>query len=92
MGACEPEVFLEEFPTDVLPALLPGVCVVVRGGVGDDDGLPWGGARVYRHGCRRCLRGYVDGVGGGCCYGVSLCWRDGGISLDGEEEVVAVCW
>ena len=32
--------------------LLPGVCVVVGGGVGDDDGLPRSGARVYRHRCR----------------------------------------
>ena len=36
-----------------------------------------------------CLRGYVDGVGGGCCYGVSLRGGDCGIALDGEEEVVA---
>ena len=35
---------------------------------------------------------YLDGVGGGCCYGVSLSWCDGGIPLDGEEEVVAVRW
>ena len=39
------------------------VCVVVGGGVGDDDGLPWAGPWMYRHRCRRCLRGYVDGVG-----------------------------
>ena len=65
-------MFLEEVPPDVLPPLVPGVCVVVGGGVGDDDGLPWGGAWMYHHRCRRCLRGYVDGVGGGCCYGVSL--------------------
>ena len=83
-------MFLEEAPTDVLPPLLPGLCVVVGGGVGDDDGLPWVGARMYRHSCGRCLRGYVDGMGGGCCYGVSLQWCDGGIYLDGEEEVVAV--
>ena len=50
-------MFLEEVPPDVLPPLLPGVCVVVGGGVG--------GAWMYRHRCRRCLRGYVDGVGGG---------------------------
>ena len=49
VGACQPWVFLEEVPMDVLPPLLPGVCVVVRGGVGDDDGLPWAGARVHRH-------------------------------------------
>ena len=36
-------------PLDVLPPLLPGVCVVVGGGVGDDDGLPWAGAWMYRH-------------------------------------------
>ena len=67
------------------------VCVwLFRGRPGDDDGLPWGGAPMYRHRCRRCLRGYADGVGGGCCYGVSLRWCDGGIPLDGEEEVVAV--
>ena len=42
-------MFLEEVPTDVLPLLLPGVCVVVGGGSGDDDGLPWGEARVYRN-------------------------------------------
>ena len=90
MGAREPEVFLEEVPPDVLPPLLPGVCVVVRGGVGDDNGLPWGGAWMYRHRCPRCLRGYVGmGMGGSCCYGVSLCWCDCGIPLDGEEEVVA---
>ena len=41
------------------------VCVWSLGlGVGDDDGLPWGGAWLYRHRCRRRLRGYVDGVGG----------------------------
>ena len=57
VGACEPWVFLEEVPTDVLPPLLPGVCVVVGRGVGDDDGLPWGGALVYRHWCRWCLGG-----------------------------------
>ena len=85
-------MFLEEVPTYVPPPLLPGVCLVVRGGVGDDNGLPWSGARMYRHRCRRCLRGYVNGVGGGCCYGVSLRWCDGGIPLDGEEEVVAVRW
>ena len=90
MGAREPYVFLEEVPTDVLPPLLAGVCVVLGGGVGDDDGLSWGGARMYRNRCRRCLRGYVDGVAGGCCYGVSLRLCDGSISLDGEEEVVAV--
>ena len=28
------------------------VCVwSLGGGVGNDDGLPWSGARVYRHGC-----------------------------------------
>ena len=49
------------------------VCVSsFGGGVGDDDGLHWGGVRMYRHRCRLCLRGYVDGVGLGCCYGVSL--------------------
>ena len=85
-------MFLEEVPTDVLPPLLLDVCVVVGGGVGDDDGLPWGGARMYRHRCRRCMLGYVDGVGGVCCYRVSLRWCDGGIPLDGEEEVVAVRW
>ena len=85
-------MFLEEVPTDVLSPLLPGVCVVVGDGVGDDDGLPRGGARMYRHRCRRCSWEYVDGVGGGCCYGVPLCWCDGGIPLDGEEEVVAVRW
>ena len=85
-------VFLEEVPPDVLPPLLPGVCVVVGGGVGDDNGLPWGGTRMHPHRCRRWLRGYADGVGGGCCYGVSLRWCDGGIPLDGEEEVVAVRW
>ena len=85
-------MFLEEVPPDVLPPLLPGVCAVVGGGVGDDDGLPWGGAWMYRHRCGRCLRGYVDGVGGGCCYGVSLRGCDRGIALDGEEEVVAVRW
>ena len=85
-------MFLEEVSTDVLPALLPGVFVVVGGGVGDDDGLPWGGARVYPQGCPRCMWGYVDGVAGGCCYGVSFRWRNGGIALDGEEEVVAVRW
>ena len=52
VGACEPYVFLKEVPTDVLPPLLPGVFVAVGGGVGDDDGLPWGGARVYRYLCR----------------------------------------
>ena len=83
-------MFLEEVAKDVLPPLLPGVCVVVGAGVGDDDGWPWNGARTYRHRCRRCLRGYVDGTGGGCCYGVPLRGCDGGISLDGEEEVVAV--
>ena len=82
-------MFLEEVPPNVLPPLLPGVCVVVRGGVGDDDGLPWGGTWMYCHRCRRRLRGYVDGVGEGCCYGVSLGWCDCGIPLDGEEEVVA---
>ena len=41
-------------------------------------------------GCTVVLWGYVDGMCGGCCYGVSLRWCDGGISLDGEEEVVAV--
>ena len=85
-------MFLEEVPPDVLLPLLPGVCVVVGAGVGDYDGLPWAGARMYRHRCRRCLRRYVDGVGGGCCYGVSLRWCDCGIPLDGEEEVVAVRW
>ena len=75
----------------VLPPLLPGVCVVVWGGVGDDDGLPLDWARMYRHRCRRCLPGYVDGVGGGCCYGVSLRWCDCGIPLDGGVEVVAAC-
>ena len=75
---------------DLLPPVLPGVCVVVGGGVGYDDGLPWGGARVHCHGCRRCLWGYVDDVGRGRCYGVSLRSCDGGIPLDGEEEVVAV--
>ena len=89
MGAREPLVILEEVPPDVLPPLLPGVCVVVGAGVGDDHGLPWGGAWMYRHVCRQCLRGYVDGVGGGCCNGVSLHWCDCGIPLDGEEEVVA---
>ena len=44
-------MFLEEASTDVLPAVLPGVRVVVAGGVGDEDGLQWGKARVYRHGC-----------------------------------------
>ena len=82
-------MFLEEVPPEVLPPLLPGVCVVVRGWVGDDDGLPWGAARMYRHRCPRKLRGYVDGVGGGCCYGVSLRCCDCGIPLDGEEGVVA---
>ena len=82
-------MFFEEVPPDVLPPLLPGVCVVIGGGVGDDDGLPCTGARMYRHRCGQCLRGYVDGVGGGCCYGVSLRWCDCGIPLDGEEEVVA---
>ena len=43
---------------------------------------------MYLHRCRRCLRGYMNGVGGGCCYGVSFRWRDCGIPLDGEEEVV----
>ena len=81
-------MFLEEVPSDVLPSLLPGVCVVIGGGVGDDDGLPRGGAWMHRHRCRRCLRGYVDGVGGGCCYGVSFRGCDRGIALDGEEEVV----
>ena len=85
-------MFLDEVPPDVLPRLLPGVCMVVWGRVGDDDGLPWRGARLYRHRCRRCLRGHVDGVGEGCCYGVSLRWCDRGIPLDGEEEVLAVCW
>ena len=85
-------MFLEEVPTDVLQLLLPGVCVVVGGGVGDDDGLPWGGARMYRDRCQRCLRGYVNGVGGACCYGVSFCWCDADIPLDGEEVVVAVRW
>ena len=47
-------------------------------------------AWMHRHRCRRCLRGYVDGVGGGCCYGVSFRGCDRGIALDGEEEVVAV--
>ena len=65
-------MLLEEVP-DVLPPLLPGVCVVVGGGVGDDDGLQWGGAQMHLHRCRQCLRVYVDGVGGGCCYVVSLC-------------------
>ena len=51
MDARESQVFLAEVPTDFLPAVLPVVCVVVQGGVGDDDGLSRGGARVYRHGC-----------------------------------------
>ena len=85
-------MFLEGVPTDLLSPLLRGVCVVVGGEVGDNDGLPWAGALMYRHRCQRCLREYVDGVDGGCCYGVSLRWCDGGISLDGEEEVVAVRW
>ena len=38
---------------------------------------------MYRHRCRRCLGGYVDGVGGGCCYGVSLRWCDCGIAFFG---------
>ena len=42
-------MFLEEVSPDVLPPLLPGVCVVVGGGVGDDNGLRWGGAWMYRH-------------------------------------------
>ena len=83
-------MFLEEVSTYVVPTVLPGVCVVVGGRVGDDDCLPWGGAQVYRHGCRRRLLVYVDGLGGGCRYGTSLCSCDGGISLDGEEKVVAV--
>ena len=83
-------MFLEEVSTDVLPPVVTGVCVAVGGGVGDDHGLPWGGARVHCHGCRRRLWGYVDGVGGGRRYGVSLRWCDGGIPFDGEEEVVAV--
>ena len=82
-------MFFQEVPPDVLPPLLPGVCVVVLGGVGDDNRLSSGGAWMYCHWCRRCLQGYVDGVGGGCCYGVSLCGCDSGIALDGEEEVVA---
>ena len=49
-------MFLEEVPPDVLPPLLPVVCVVVGAGVADEDGLPWGGARMYRHRCRRWLR------------------------------------
>ena len=84
VGAHERWLFLEEVPPAVLAPLLPGVCVVAWGGVGDDNGLPWGGARMYRHRCRRCLRGYVDGV--------FVRWCDGGIHLDGEEEVVAVRW
>ena len=32
-------MFLEEVPPDVLPPLLPGVCAVNGGGVGDDDGF-----------------------------------------------------
>ena len=82
-------MLLEEVHPDILPPLLPGVRVVVGVGVGDEDGLPWGGARMYCHRCRRCLRGYVDGVGGGCCYGVALRWCDCGIPWDGEEEVLA---
>ena len=82
-------MFFEEVPPDVLPPLLPGVCVVVGGRVGDDDGLPWGGAWMDRHRCRRCLRGYVDCVGGGCCYGVSFCGCHCGIALGGDEEVMA---
>ena len=80
-------MFLEGVPPDVLPRLLPGVCVVVGGGVGDDHGRA--GAWMYRHRCRRCLRGYVDDVGGGCCYGVSLRGCNCAIALGGEEEVVA---
>ena len=37
-----------------------------------------------------CLWGYVDGVGGGRRSGVFLRWCDGGIPLNGEEEVVVV--
>ena len=36
-------MLLEEVSTDVLPPVLPRVCVVDGVGVGDDDGLPWGG-------------------------------------------------
>ena len=87
MGARESA---EGISTDVLPPVLPGMCVVVGGGVGDDDGLPWGGARVYHHVSRRRFWGYLDDVGGGRRNGVPLCWCDGRILLDGEEELVAV--
>ena len=90
MGARESWVFHEEVSTYVLAPVLRGVCVVVGGEVGDDDCLPWAGAPVYRHWCSQRFRGYVDGVGGGRRYRVSLCLCDGSICLDGEEEVVAV--
>ena len=51
VGAHQDQVFLEELSVDVLPPVLTGVCVVLGGGVGDDNGLPRIGARVYRHGC-----------------------------------------
>ena len=46
VGALESYLFLVEVSTDVLPPVLPGVCVVVGGGVGADNGLPWGGLGV----------------------------------------------
>ena len=43
VGSCESYVFLEGVSTNVLPPVLPGVCVVIGGGLAQDDGLPQGG-------------------------------------------------
>ena len=59
MGARDSWVFQEEVSTDVLQPVLPGVCVVVGRGVGNDDGLPWGGAG--------CTVIGADDVCGGMC-------------------------
>ena len=84
-------MFLEEVSTDVLPPVLPGVCVVVGGGVGDDDVLATGWGLGVPSWMLMILVGHVDSVGRARPYGVSFRCCDFGIPLDGEEEVVAVC-
>ena len=41
-------MFFKEVSVDVVPPVLPDIGVIILGRVGDGDGLPQGGASVYR--------------------------------------------
>ena len=62
-------MIMEEVSSHVFPPVLPDVCVVVVGVVGDGDGLPCSGAWADRHGGRQLLGGEVDGLRWCCNYG-----------------------